>query len=84
MTESKGLIHLGEEGVEIDWERIEKLPKDHSYGLVFLAIRNEERERCAKIAEAYAEGSKGPLSSISEEIWGTAAGKEIARKIRGS
>lgn len=45
-----------------------------------------ERERCAKIADAYAEHCKrgGPLSSMAEDAWGAVAALAIAKTIRDS
>lgn len=43
-----------------------------------------EREQCARIADAEEERHRkgGPVSSMAEDVWGTATAKEIAAAIR--
>lgn len=44
-----------------------------------------ERERCAKIADDYAEEHRrgSSVTSVVEDAWGVAHGKAIAKLIRG-
>jgi hypothetical protein len=48
--------------------------------------REQERERCAKIADAYADRCDrgGPMSSMAEDNWGSVASRNIARAIRAA
>lgn len=53
-------------------------------GELMTTIRNQERERCAKIAEDYAkEHAQGVGGSMAEEMWGLTHGQRIAKLIRG-
>lgn len=47
------------------------------------AVR-DERERCARIAAAYAQTCRGgsAMSSMAEDSWGAVVGDEIAKLIR--
>ena len=46
--------------------------------------REQECERCAKIAEDYAEEHvQGVGGSMAEEMWGLTHGQRIAKLIRG-
>ena len=44
----------------------------------------KERERCAKICDAYLKNCEagGPMSSMAEDVWGVVHARELARLIR--